>query len=162
MNITTRWNPTLNGSLPLGHIYSLLVNERFAHENNGVMVLRFDDNSPPVQALSHHRAEAILQNQIYDIISQVNKKLKINFVMTEGDLYGEVPDEKIQTFADQISNRKKLVQQKNNLKNADENSRLSKQLNNSIKKIDREIILKGAFAPHTLPLQAVTTSSLIL
>ena len=92
---------------------------------------------------TNDKAEKV-QNQIYDIISQVNKKLKINFVMTEGDLYGEVPDEKIQTLADQISNRKKLVQQKNNLKNADENSRLSKQLNNSIKKIDREIILKGA------------------
>ena len=47
MNIT-RFNPSTNGGLHLGHIYALLVNERFAHDRDGMFYVRFDDTSQAI------------------------------------------------------------------------------------------------------------------
>lgn len=41
---TTRFNPSLNGDLHLGHIYTVLVNRDMA--SKGYFILRFDDTSP--------------------------------------------------------------------------------------------------------------------
>lgn len=47
MTCTTRFNPTCNGGLHLGHIYTLLVNERFARARGGRFLVRFDDVAVP-------------------------------------------------------------------------------------------------------------------
>lgn len=39
----TRFNPTVNGGLHVGHMYMALVNEAEAHANNGKFSVRFDD-----------------------------------------------------------------------------------------------------------------------
>ncbi len=67
MNITTRFNPTSNGNLHLGHVYSLLVNEHFAHDNWGKFIVRFDDESPPAMIISNDQRERLIANQIQDI-----------------------------------------------------------------------------------------------
>ena len=41
--INTRFNPTVNGPLHLGHLYICLVNEHEAHNTGGRFVVRFDD-----------------------------------------------------------------------------------------------------------------------
>jgi len=51
---TTRWNPTTNGAIHLGHIYCLLVNERFAHESGGKFYIRFDDTDQAVTIEMEH------------------------------------------------------------------------------------------------------------
>lgn len=43
--IATRFNPSLNGPLHLGHLSTLLMNERFAHNMGGKFYVRFDDTS---------------------------------------------------------------------------------------------------------------------
>lgn len=67
MKHNTRFNPTTNGALHLGHVYSLIVNEKFAHANGGEFTIRFDNDSPPVLALPKSRQEEILSNQFDDI-----------------------------------------------------------------------------------------------
>ena len=44
MNIT-RFNPTTNGGLHIGHAYTALVNQHEAHASGGKFILRFDDNT---------------------------------------------------------------------------------------------------------------------
>jgi len=67
MKYTTRFSPTSNGNLHLGHVYSLLVNERLAHSNNGTFVVRFDDDSPPAMALPEKQRNRIVTSQWEDI-----------------------------------------------------------------------------------------------
>jgi len=45
MKEVTRFNPTANGPLHIGHAYTALVNEHLAHSTGGHFVLRFDDNT---------------------------------------------------------------------------------------------------------------------
>lgn len=40
----TRFNPTVNGPLHVGHIYTCLVNEYEAHASGGKFIVRFEDN----------------------------------------------------------------------------------------------------------------------
>ncbi len=47
MEVVTRFNPTCNGGLHLGHIYTLLINERYAHARGGRFIVRFDDTAVP-------------------------------------------------------------------------------------------------------------------
>ena len=42
---TTRFNPTTNGGLHIGHAYTALVNQHEAHASGGKYILRFDDNT---------------------------------------------------------------------------------------------------------------------
>ena len=67
--IVTRFNPTTNGGLHLGHIYSLLINEHYAHDNNGKFYVRFDDTSAAIHAEMAHPeiAKEILKRQREDI-----------------------------------------------------------------------------------------------
>ena len=44
--MNTRFNPTANGPLHIGHIYMALLNEGMAHESGGKFHVRFDDNAP--------------------------------------------------------------------------------------------------------------------
>ena len=59
--IHTRFNPGLNGSLHLGHIYTLLVNECVAHSSGGRFYVRFDDTS--YASIKSGRAETVLHYQ---------------------------------------------------------------------------------------------------
>lgn len=51
MKYNTRFNPTINGPLHLGHLYIALVNEHEAHASGGEFIVRFDDNQRDWQAL---------------------------------------------------------------------------------------------------------------
>ena len=44
MKYVTRFNPTTNGALHLGHVYIMLFNERLAHDSGGAFYVRFEDN----------------------------------------------------------------------------------------------------------------------
>lgn len=67
--IITRFNPSVNGPLHLGHIYSLLVNERFAHDNDGKFYIRFDDSSQAITIEMDYpeHIEEIIRQQTDDI-----------------------------------------------------------------------------------------------
>ena len=63
----TRFNPTTNGNLHVGHLYMMLVNEAEAHENGGKFTFRFDDNQAPyLYGLSWTGAQ-MTREQIGDI-----------------------------------------------------------------------------------------------
>lgn len=61
--IVTRWNPTSNGALHLGHLFSLMANEHYAHDNGGKFVIRFDNTSEAAIAIPADRRQKILDNQ---------------------------------------------------------------------------------------------------
>jgi glutamyl/glutaminyl-tRNA synthetase len=63
MKPVCRFNPTSNGPLHLGHVYTLLVNEHYAHDNGGKFIIRFDNTSAAVQALPENRRTKILEGQ---------------------------------------------------------------------------------------------------
>lgn len=65
--VVTRWNPSTNGALHLGHIYTLLVNEYFAKSRGGKFYIRFDDTSPHIKVMNQHHVTEILGQQINDI-----------------------------------------------------------------------------------------------
>lgn len=65
--IVTRFNPSLSGSLHLGHIVTAIVNERFAHRNNGKFIVRFDDTSPVPASLPSEQRIRMMEMQQEDI-----------------------------------------------------------------------------------------------
>jgi glutamyl/glutaminyl-tRNA synthetase len=67
MNPITRFNQTSNGNLHFGHLYTLLVNERFAHDNGGKFIVRIDDTSPPAMNVPEDRRKKLIHSQIADI-----------------------------------------------------------------------------------------------
>ncbi|WP_437225952.1 glutamate--tRNA ligase family protein [Planctomicrobium sp. SH661] len=46
MSVNTRFNPTANGFLHLGHLYLILVNLEAARSTGGRFIVRFDDDQP--------------------------------------------------------------------------------------------------------------------
>lgn len=67
--IVTRFNPTVNGNLHLGHVYSLYVNEYFAHSVGGRFFVRFDDtsNGATIEMKNPELAKEFLDQQVFDI-----------------------------------------------------------------------------------------------
>lgn len=65
----TRFNPTTNGNLHLGHIYTLLVNEWMAKSSRGKFYVRFDDTSQAItiEMKNKDRLQQIINNQTNDI-----------------------------------------------------------------------------------------------
>ncbi len=61
--IVTRWNPTATGALHLGHLYSMMVNEHYAHDNDGKFVVRFDNTSTAALEVSPIHRQRILDGQ---------------------------------------------------------------------------------------------------
>ena len=51
--IHTRFNPSLNGNLHLGHVFTCLVNEYVAHSAGGKFIIRFDDTSYTSNRVGH-------------------------------------------------------------------------------------------------------------
>jgi len=67
MIVTTRFSPTLNGKLHLGHCMTLLINEYFACTRGGRFFVRFDDSSDIVTSSPSDEVEKILSSQVDDI-----------------------------------------------------------------------------------------------
>ena len=66
--VITRFNPTTNGPIHLGHVYTLLVNEQYAHAaGGGRFIIRFDNTSSTIKLLSPQRLENIIRGQQADI-----------------------------------------------------------------------------------------------
>lgn len=60
----TRFNPTLNGNLHIGHVFTMLVN---AYHGSTSFCVRFDDTSPPAIELGHDRRIQVMKHQRFDI-----------------------------------------------------------------------------------------------
>lgn len=95
----------------------------------------------------------IAQKQIYSILSYLNKNNGVNFVMAEGDLYGEVSQNKISTLAEKIDLRNKFANEIARLKSEFKNNNAASQAAQAnffhradqiIAALDRGIILEGA------------------
>jgi len=92
------------------------------------------------------------QKQIYDIISFLNEKYGIKFVMAEGDLYGKVDGDKIDALAEKIKARNTFANQVSVLKTEMKKQNVEASVINDfsvsatgyIESLDREIILQGA------------------
>lgn len=65
--VCTRFNPSCNGPLHLGHLYTLLVNEQYAHNQGGRLVVRFDDSSPNYRVQFGDKLPRIREGQRADI-----------------------------------------------------------------------------------------------
>jgi len=66
---TTRFNPTPNGALHLGHVYNILFNEQFAHNNGGKFYVRFEDTCQALitENIPPEHIKPIMQLQRNDI-----------------------------------------------------------------------------------------------
>jgi len=60
---TTRFNPSANGGLHLGHIYMALINQAVARESGGGFTVRWDDSNPPYLAWGRDRLNAVCAQQ---------------------------------------------------------------------------------------------------
>ena len=63
----TRFNPTVNGALHVGHLYMMLVNEAEAHETGGKFTVRFDDNQPAYRYGLSWTGAQLSTMELYDI-----------------------------------------------------------------------------------------------
>ncbi|RJR32285.1 hypothetical protein C4569_00055 [Candidatus Parcubacteria bacterium] len=92
------------------------------------------------------------QEQIYRIISSLYKKYGVGFIMVEGELYGKIPEQKIEKIKNDIAARNKLGEllsdldanmRRNNL-SRELIDRITKNGKNAVDYLDRKIILQGA------------------
>jgi glutamyl/glutaminyl-tRNA synthetase len=67
MITSTRFNPTMNGTLHLGHIFAFLVNEYHAHSRNGRFYVRFDDDNSIINKQPKEETDYIIKSQLEDI-----------------------------------------------------------------------------------------------
>lgn len=65
--MNTRFNPSCNGALHLGHIYTMLINEQLAHTTGGTFSVRMDDTSLTTQTISNNRLADIVRSQLADM-----------------------------------------------------------------------------------------------
>lgn len=64
MKYITRFNPTANGNLHLGHLYIMLFNEHMAHESGGKFYVRFENNQvDTLNDLDYYRTSAFCDLQ---------------------------------------------------------------------------------------------------
>ena len=65
---TTRFNPTANGPLHIGHAFTALVNQYMAHSTGGRFILRFDDNQRYwIDKLGVWEIQEIAKGQLKDL-----------------------------------------------------------------------------------------------
>jgi len=64
-----RFSPNSNGTLHLGHIFTILFNEQFAHQSGGKFYIRFDDSNQAValEMDKPERVTTIIESQQNDI-----------------------------------------------------------------------------------------------
>lgn len=87
--MNTRFNPTANGPIHVGHVYMALLNEFMAHNSGGKFILRIDDNQRMEQqriggakemqryAKGQHRDLAWMGMQIDKIVYQSEMEEKV-------------------------------------------------------------------------------------
>ena len=63
----TRFSPTLNGTLHIGHLFTMLVNEYIAHSTGGKFFIRLEDADYLVRLQTQKETLAILRSQLNDI-----------------------------------------------------------------------------------------------
>ena len=64
----TRFNPSANGPLHLGHAYMALVNEAYARERGGTFIVRFDDSHPLyIKTLGQDKIDRMVSEQQNDL-----------------------------------------------------------------------------------------------
>jgi glutamyl/glutaminyl-tRNA synthetase len=67
MKYTTRFSPTVNGNLHVGHIFMALVNEYESNNSGGKFIVRFDDNQYYWNDVMHVDFTKITNGMIEDI-----------------------------------------------------------------------------------------------
>lgn len=65
--VVTRFNPSVSGKLHLGHIFTLLVNEYYAHSRGGKFHIRFDDDNLLVHPFTDDEMERTIKSQVEDM-----------------------------------------------------------------------------------------------
>ncbi|MDB5341893.1 MAG: glutamate--tRNA ligase [Schlesneria sp.] len=66
--MNTRFNPTANGQLHLGHLYLILLNQRTAKKSGGRFLVRFDDDQPHwIQSIGKQGVADSCQSIIEDL-----------------------------------------------------------------------------------------------
>lgn len=64
----TRFNPTINGNIHMGHLYTAFVNQAVSRESEGRFIVRYDDSNPAwVSQLGRDRMELIIKGQREDM-----------------------------------------------------------------------------------------------
>jgi len=94
----------------------------------------------------------IAQAQIYETLSYLHEQFRVDFMMAEGDLYGEVPEGKISKLTEKISLRDRFSAQIETLKHEFQKESIDpaaerdffKHADQFVASLDREIILEGA------------------
>lgn len=126
---------------------------RVTSSTGTVILLPQRHQSPGSQAADKTNDVAeVTQNQIYQVISELYQKLNVTLVMAEGDLYGEVPGEKITYLNKLIDLRNQFATQLVTFQESSINEGVDRNwlssvvtsLNTYLKSLDREIILAGA------------------
>ena len=86
--VITRFNPTVSGNLHLGHVFTLLVNEEFAHSRGGKFYVRFDDDNIMLHPFSEDEMKRTINSQIEDM-EWLNIKIDFHWIF-QSDLHHEV------------------------------------------------------------------------
>jgi glutamyl/glutaminyl-tRNA synthetase len=88
--VNTRLNPTLNGDLHLGHIFTLLVNEYYAHSHYGKFYVRFDDDNTVIKKYqTEEDTTRFLKSQLDDIYWL---KVRVDGFIQQSEILPEVKD----------------------------------------------------------------------
>lgn len=80
----TRFNPTTNGELHVGHLYMIYVNEAEAHENGGKFCVRFDDNQEVYDYGVSWTGERMTPEQIDDTKNRMVEDILWSGVQVDG------------------------------------------------------------------------------
>jgi len=107
----TRFNPTANSSLHLGHAYMALVNEAYARKHGGSFVVRFDDSHPLfIDTLGPERIERIVREQQSDLEWL---GIKPDLYIRQKDIVAAVREQmehcQLQTFEEQFIRREQFL-----------------------------------------------------
>jgi glutamyl/glutaminyl-tRNA synthetase len=114
MKYITRFNPNVNGLLHLGHIYTALVNQYYAHERSGKFIVRFDDTNRDT-AKDPAQRQRIIQSQKEDLewlgikadqyIFQSDQRFEVLNILSKSKLQLELEDSSTPELPDFIRMR---------------------------------------------------------
>ena len=80
----TRFNPTVNGSLHLGHLYLALINEHEAHDSGGKFYVRFDD-AQGVYTFGYGKSQ--IADWEEGMKRDLDQYMKVDFYTSEADYW---------------------------------------------------------------------------
>ncbi|MFH0892503.1 MAG: hypothetical protein V1867_07030 [Candidatus Falkowbacteria bacterium] len=155
--VTVATSAEAYGDLPVGEVS---VHE--IADPKGTVVLIPQNHQYPGSAASDPKNDSAekTQAQIYDILKRLHEENGIDFIMTEGDLNGDVPAEKLAALAEKIDLRDEFAARIEKLRaeaagklDPGAEKDLLAKAEKLIASLDREIILKGA--PYKLKAEGV-------